>query len=223
MRQSMLVAVLATAFTLYACGGGGGGTAPPPGPTSTPNPQAHLYEPLATGDSWSYSCQDIKGGGENGGQPFTITDSVGPTTTVNGQTVYEFSLQIPQVPSSPLSIATQIQLLANDSHGNVTLYGYLVNGSVVGVTPTLFVSANPSLQNASFNYTAPNGSTIIRTFAGFFPTHPTKLGTFPSVADYEEGAGAMNNYGYAPGVGIAEEDHGPNNEVDCLITAFTLH
>lgn len=32
----------------------------------------------------------------------------------------------------------------------------------------------------------------------------------------------MHDYGYAKGVGIAEEDHGPNFEVDCLIEKLVL-
>ncbi len=228
MRTLMFSATIT--LILSACGGGGGSAAgPPPGPTPTPipsatptpNPQASFYEPLALGDSWSYTCRDIKGGGENGGQAFSIMDSVVGATSVNGQAVYEFSLQVPQVPSSPLSVLTQVQLLANDAQGNVTLYGYLVNGSVQSVTPTVIVTASPS-QQSSYNYPALGGGTISRVFAGFFPSNPTPLGVFPALADYEE-SGATNNYGYARGTGIAEEDHGPNNEVDCLISAVTLH
>ncbi len=216
------------ALILSACGGGSTGSVPgptptpaPTGPTPTPNPQASFYEPLAVGDSWSYSCRDIKGGGENGGQAFSVLDSVIGTTSVNGQAVYEFSLQIPQVPSSPLNLVTQVQLLANDAQGNLTIYGYLVNGGAQSTTPTVIVSANPSKQ-VQYNYPAPGGGAILRVFGGFFPSNPTPLGVFPALADYEE-SGGTNNYGYAQGTGIAEEDHGPNNEVDCLISAVTLH
>ncbi len=217
----------AALILLAACGGGGsgsGGTAMPLGigPTPTPNPQANFYEPLALGDSWTYTCKDIKGGGENGGNPFTITDSVVGTTTTAGKTVFEFSLQIPQVPSTPLQIVTEIQLLANDAGGNVTLYGYLINGTVKSVTPTLVVAANPpGQQHKAFNYPGPNGNTIDREYVGFEPSNPTPLGTF-EVAPYFE-SNATHNYGYALGTGIVEEDHGPNFEVDCLVTAVTLH
>ena len=210
---------------LTACGGGSGsgGSAMPPGagPTPTPNPQATFYEPLANGDSWTYTCRDIKGGGENGGQPFTITDSVIGTTMVSGKAVFEFSLQIPQVPSAPLRVNTEVMLVNNDAQGNLTLFGYLVNGNVQPILPALIVAAITPNPGAAFNYTGPDGATISRVFFGDVPTNPTPLGVF-QVADYEE-SNATHDYGYARGVGIAEEDHGPNLEVDCLITSVTLH
>jgi hypothetical protein len=215
--------VMGAGLALAGCGGGGGGGASAPGAGGTP-PPVHLqfYEPLALGDQWSYTCRDIKGGGENGGQPFTIVDSVAGTATVNGTTVYEFALQIPQVPSKPLQIVTEIQLLANDAAGNATLYGYLVNGVVTTIKPTLFVTANPpGQQREAFNYPGQNGVTIDREFVGLEPSNPTPLGVF-EVAPYFE-SGSTHNYGYALGTGIVEEDHGPNFEVDCLITAGTLH
>ncbi|MBV8244373.1 MAG: hypothetical protein JOZ38_00475, partial [Candidatus Eremiobacteraeota bacterium] len=85
--RSLCVAIM-TLAGLAACGGGasGGGNPPPvptasPTPTPTPNPQASFYEPHATGDTWNYTCRDIKGGGENGGNPFSIVDSVLGATT----------------------------------------------------------------------------------------------------------------------------------------------
>ena len=144
------------------------------------------------------------------------------TIGVNGQPAYEFALQIPQIPSAPLQIVTEIQLLANDARGNVTLYGYLIGGNVDAVTPTLFVTANPpGQQHEAFNYPGPAGTTIDRTFFGLESSNPTPLGTY-QVAPYFESS-ATHNYGYAAGTGIVEEDHGPNDEVDCLISAVALH
>ena len=179
------------------------------------------YQPLAIGDSWKYTCRDIKGGGENNGKPFPLSHKVIGSTKVGTRRVYELSLQVPQVPSRPLKIDTEIMLLDNDAHGNVWLQGYLVHGSPHKVHAAEIVSAATPRRGAKFDYTGPNAKSISRIFCCIEQTNKTPLGIF-TVADYEESANT-HDYGYAKGTGIAEEDHGPNYEVDCLIKAVTLH
>jgi hypothetical protein len=187
----------------------------------TPLADGDHYQPLAIGDSWKYTCRDVKGGGENNGNPFPLYHKVLGSTQVGTQRVYDFSLQVPQVPSRPLKIDTEIMLLNNDTHGNLWLYGYLVRGSVHKVHAAEIVSAATPRKGAKFDYTGPNAKTISRIFCCIEETNKTPLGIF-TVADYEESANT-HDYGYAKGTGIAEEDHGPNYEVDCLIEAVTLH
>ncbi len=167
-----------------------------------------LYQPLAVGDSWSYAC--------TGG--FTVTNAIGRTATVGAQTTYAFAVQIP---SSPTSSTTETMLLANDAAGNTVLYGYLIGTTVTPVTPTTIVAAAPVL-NASFDYPAPGGGTVTRTFVGFENSNRTPYGGVYAVAPYFE-SGGTHNYGYALGAGIVEEDHGPHFEFDCLLSALTLH
>jgi|HubBroStandDraft_2_1064218.scaffolds.fasta_scaffold386130_1 hypothetical protein len=211
---------LALGSCAYAGGTPAGGGA---WPASVVNglPRGDLYQPLAVGDSWKYTCRDIKGGGENNGKPFTIYDKVLGTTKVGTQQVSEFSLQVPQVPSRPLKVDTQIMLLNNDPHGNLWMHGYLVHGVVRAVKAAEIVAYVTPKKGAKFGYTGPNGKQVSRIFFGIVPTNPTPLGIF-TVADYEESSNT-HDYGYAKGTGIAEEDHGPNFEVDCLIEAVTLH
>ena len=180
-----------------------------------------LYLPLAVGNAWKYTCRDIKGGGENNGNPFTIYHSVLGTVDVKGQKEYKFSLQVPQVPSHPLKIDTEVMLLNNDSHGNLWIHGYMIQGAVHQIRAAKIVSSPMPHKFAKFGYVGPNGKPITRIFYGIEPTNPTPLGVF-TVADYEE-SNATHDYGYARGTGIAEEDHGPNFEVDCLIEQVTLH
>jgi hypothetical protein len=206
----MRIHVFILAGLLVGCGGGSSsGSAPPPGSTPPPSPPPPpVYQPLAVGDSWTYSCN----------HSFTIQNSVTGTSTVNGQTVYQLAIQIP---SSPASIATQTQLLATDAQGNVSIYGYLVNGSVMPVTPTVIVAAHPVL-NAAYDYPALGGGTVSRTFVGFENSNPTPYGGVFTVAPYFE-SNSTHNYGYALNIGVVEEDHGPNFQFDCVLTAATLH
>ncbi len=217
MRVSMVGPVLLV--VLAGCGGGGGsspGSGPAPGPTPTPGPTATpaVYQPLAAGDSWAYTCHNTQNSGE---APYAIANTVVGTATVNGHAVYELSLQIP---SSPTQSVTQIQLLADDAAGNTSIYGYLAGGVAQAVTPAVIVAANPS-KSTPYDYPALGGGTVPRAFVGFESSNPTSLGTF-QVAPYFE-SGGTHNYGYALGIGIVEEDHGPNFQYDCLVTSATVH
>ncbi len=178
--------------------------------------QAGLYQPLKVGDSWTYTCRDIKGGGENGNRPFTIRHRVLASTNVGRVPAYEFSLQVPQVPSKPLKIVTTVMLLDNDAHGNLWIDGYLVHKSVRRIKRALIVSATP-VAGRFYDYTGPTGAVVSRYFYGIESSNPTPMGTF-TVADYEESR-TTHDYGYAKSFGIAEEDHGPNFEVDCLVAS----
>ena len=213
------MAAIATALVLGSCAGSSRGIdssgGPAPAVPARPAGSA-LYQPLAVNDAWTYTCRDIKGGGENGNNPFTIVHRVLGTTKVGSKTTFELELQIPQVPSTPLEIVTEVMLVANDAHGNLVIYGYLLpNESVRKIKPTIIVSNATPNKYATFNYAGPNGRLISRFFYGIEPTNPTPLGTF-TVADYEESR-MTHDYGYARGFGVAEEDHGPNFEVDCLV------
>ena len=196
------VAAFVASALLTACGGGGGTGSPSPGATITPPPPS-FYLPLAVGNQWTYDC------GAGGTKSNTVTQ----TAQVGGLTAFAYAEQIP----SQSGTTTQIQLLANDVQGNTTLYGYLVNGMVAPVTPTLLIAAAPAV-NQQFNYPGPNGSTVPRYFRSFDVTNPTQLGTF-QVAVYYESNG-LHNYGYTLGVGVTEEDQTP---YDCKITSRTLH
>lgn len=176
---------------LAGCGGGSG---------SSPKQTPQFYLPLAVGNNWSYDC----------GNQVTIADTVTQTVNVNGQQTFALQLQFPNA-------ASQTFLLANDAQGNVTLYGYLVNGAAQSVTPTVYISANPKAQQ-KFDYPAQGGGTVPRYFFGFEPTNPTPLGTF-QVASYDDN-GAQDIWGYALGKGVMEQDHGT---FDCKITAYQLH
>lgn len=209
----------AAVLGIAGCGGGGGGSTPPQGPVATPTPvvtptPAPPFQPLALGDSWTYQCHNTQNAGE---QPFTIVNAVTGTATVSGTATFAFSIQ---VPTSPSQIATVVQLLANDAAGNTAIYGYLVAGTPQAVTRTVIVAAAPAVATP-YDYPGPSGTTIPRAFVGFENSNPTALGTF-RVAPYFE-SGSTHNYGYAQGTGIVEEDHGPNFQYDCLITAVSLH
>jgi len=207
------------AAALWSCGGVRPSTAVPA--VIAPLAQGDRYQPLAIGDSWKYTCRDIKGGGENNNKPFPLDHKVIGSTKLGTRLVYKFLLQVPQVPSKPLKIDTEVMLLDNDVHGNLWIYGYLIHGSVHKVHAAKIVSAPTPGKGAKFDYTGPNGKSISRIFCCIEQTNKTPLGIF-TVADYEESANT-HDYGYAKGTGIAEEDHGPNYEVDCLIKAVTLH
>lgn len=211
MRRILTLTVITSA--LAACGGGGGGTNTPPNPT--PSPVRQLYQPLAAGDSWTYTCHNTQNKAE---QPYEIHNSVLGTATVDGKTVYEFSLQIP---SSPTQSTTVVQLLANDAQANTWIYGYMVSGNVQTITPAEIVAWSPGGKGTAYNYTGEDGAVIDRVFEGVESSNPTPLGTF-TVAPYFESSGT-HNYGYAYNDGIVEEDHGPNFQYDCLITTMNLH
>lgn len=193
MRTLPTVVVLVAVIGLSACGGGS--KTQPPVPPAGPQ----IYLPLAVGNTWSYDC----GGG------VTITDNVTQTVTVGGQQAFALQLQFPNSP-------TQTFLLGNDSQGNTTIYGYLVNGAPMPVTPAAYISSSPKAMQ-SFNYPAEGGGTVNRVFVNFEPTNPTPLGVF-QVASYNDSAsGGKDIWGYAAGKGIMEQDHG---NFDCKITSF---
>ena len=194
MHRVRILVILAVTIGQTACGGGSS-TLQPPGPPQGPQ----IYLPLAVGNTWSYDC----GGG------VAITDSVTQSVTVGGQQTFALQLEFPNAP-------TQTVLLANDSKGNTTFYGYLVNGAPMTVTPTAYISANPKTGD-KFDYPAQGGGTISRVFVNFEPTNPTPLGVF-QVASYNDSAsGAKDIWGYATGKGVMEQDHG---NFDCKITSF---
>ncbi len=187
--------LILTAVLLVSCGGASHGTTTPPPPTQP-------YLPLAVGNIWNYTCSN------NGGN---ITDSVTQTVTVNGQQTFALQMQFPNGPDQTL-------LLANDTQGNTTFYGYLVNRTVMAATPAPYVSANP-MKNQPFPYAALGGGTVDRIFWGFTVTNPTSLGVLP-VAVYNEGG--LPAYGYEVGKGVMEQDHNWP-QYDCTITSFTVH
>lgn len=87
-----------------------------------------VYQPLAVGDSWVYTCNHL----------FKIADRVVGKHHVDGRTVFALSLQIP---SSPKKSTTVVQLLANDAHGDTWIYGYMIGGKVRHVTPHEIVAS----------------------------------------------------------------------------------
>jgi hypothetical protein len=218
MKASRLLTVLTAACALAACAP----SLEPPLPERlvADVPQSRLFQPLAVGDSWTYTCRDIKGGAENGGNPFSFTDRVLRDVKHGPQEFAEFALHVPIVPSKPLKIVTELMLLTNDAHGNLWIHGYVVHGKIAIRKRTEIVAAVNPAKYARFDYLGPTGKRVQRFFYGYVPTNPTPLGTF-LVADYEE-SHATNDYGYAYGKGIMEEDHGPNFEVDCLIRNVVL-
>ena len=109
-------------------------------------------------------------------------------------------------------------MLGNDKQGNTTFYGYLVNGTAMPVTPTLYVSANPAA-GQKFNYPALGGGTIDRVFAEHTVTNPTALGVF-NVGVYNEGG--LPAYGYTLGKGVTEQDHN-FPQYDCTVTSIQVH
>jgi len=208
------------AALLTGCGGGGGSSGGG-GPTPPP-PVVQYYLPLAVGNRWTYTCtyRNPPMAGS-----FTKTDSVTGTQTVNGVRTYVFALHIV---NSPTQIITWNMLLANDAQGNLTLYGYLVNGSVQTITPIVIVAATgtPGKQYTGYYYPAPDGSTVHRYFYGNELTNPTPLGTFRVAAYFENnGSWDTRGYGYTLGQGITEDSEAPNvpEQYDCLINSIQLH
>lgn len=189
MRAILPAVLLLSLLSSVSCGGGSSSTPPPK--------MKQFYLPLAVGNMWTYDC----------GSGITITDSVTQSITVNNQATFAFQLQFPNGP-------TQTFLLANDSQGNVTFYGYLVNGTAMPVTPTVYVSANPST-TADYSYAALGGGTVARKFINFESTNPTPLGTF-RVASYNDN-GTQDIWGYTLAKGITEQDHGT---FDCKVTSI---
>lgn len=188
---------------------------------AVPNIQkSQLYQPLAVGDSWKYTCRDVKGGGENGGHPFVIYHRVTGKMVVKSTTFYELFLEIPQVPSKPLKILHETLLLSNDARGNLWLHGFLVKGKIQESQSSKLVANATPVKGTKFDYRDPAGKRISRIFCCIELSNRTPLGIF-TVADYEESA-ATHDYGYSRGTGVVEEDHGPNYEVDCLIKSVTL-
>src|SRR5579883_12896 len=205
-RRSPAARALALGLLVIGGGacGGSGATAPSPSPP---------YLPLAIGNRWQYEC--LRQG--SSGAALTLTDSVADTVRVAGRLTYAFALEIPD---SAGHVATQVQLLANDSAGNTRIEGYVIGGQPTPVTPTVIVAAQPQL-HTPYDYPAPGGGTITRAFKGIESSNPTPLGTFTNVAPYYDNGG-IDNYGYVPGKGIVEQDHA-NFEFDCLIESVQLH
>lgn len=209
VRWQVLAA--SAALTISACGR----LAAPPGGASfaaantrSTRPEVRkVYQPLAVGDTWTYTCN----------HEFKIVDRVVGTHRINGHTTYALSLQIPSSPSKSRFV---VQLLANDGRGDTWIYGYLIDGKVRPVKRTEIVAASP-VKNKHYDYPAPDRGTIERVFKGFEFTNKTPLGTF-WVAPYFE-SGGTHNYGYNLGRGVMEEDHGPNYKYDCLIEKIVLH
>ena len=196
MRASISAVVCLIASLLFpSCGGGGSSSKQPPPPA------AQFYLPLAVGNTWSYACN------HNGGN---ITDTVTQTITVNGQQTFAMEMQFPNGPP-------QTMLLANDAQGNTTFYGYLVNGTAMPVTPTAYISANPTV-GQTFNYPAPDGTMVNRIFESFTVTNPTALGVF-NVAVYNEGG--VPAYGYTVGKGVTEQDHN-YPQFDCTVSSIQI-
>jgi hypothetical protein len=175
---------------------------------------------LAVGNTWTYAC--YLGTPAPGASAFPKTNQVLGTTMVGGTLVYEYAQENP---SSPTSSTTQIQLLANDAHGNTVLYGYMAaaGASPEPVTPTIIVAQNVPAGTV-VDYPAEGGGTVSRFFLGTGVTNPTVFGVLP-VNEYFEGSHqistATSGYGYEAGKGVMEEDHNFNTpqRIDCIITA----
>jgi hypothetical protein len=167
---------------------------------------AVAYQPLATSDYWKYICNGT----------FTIVDRVIGKYRVNNHLVYALSLQIPSTPKKSVDV---IELLANDAKGNTWIYGYLEHGKIHPVKPAEIVSAHP-VKNKHYDYPAPAHGKISRIFIGFENTNRTPLGVFWVAAYFE--SQATHNYGYSLGLGVMEEDHGPQYKYDCLIEKYVL-
>ncbi|MGA8576511.1 MAG: hypothetical protein WB609_12620 [Candidatus Cybelea sp.] len=166
----------------------------------------HVYQPLAAGDFWTYTCNNF----------FKIEDRVVGKYDVGKHATFALSVQIP---SSPTKSTKVVELLANDVHGNTWIYGYLVAGKVHAVTAREIVAASP-VKGKHYNYPAPKGGAIERIFKEFEATNKTPLGTFWVAAYFE--SNATHNYGYSLGRGVMEQDHGPNYHYDCLIEKYVL-
>jgi hypothetical protein len=211
---------------LAACGGGGsssGGNLPGPVPSPSSSPIPFL--PLKSGEVWTYGC--VLGTPAPSASIFPKVNQILGMTTVNGTLTYEYELQIP---TSPTQSTTQIQLLANDTHGDTVLYGYMSSPSSSPApiaSPTVVVAERPGADLTTYDYEAENGATVLRIFCCTGQTHRTVFGVF-NVDEYFEGSHVVSEstdgYGYAAGLGSVEEDHNfndpdPAKRVDCLITA----
>src|SRR5579872_1449714 len=225
-RRSTLMKNVLGLLTLALAGAtaiscGGGGSTPGPGPSPTPSMKPALYQPLAVGDTWNYTCGPHparEGAVRTAATTFPVSDTVTQSIMVNGVTTFALTLQIPD---SSGTVNTLTELLANDAQGNTSIYGYLNGSTVNAITPAVIVGAHPAV-NEAFNYTGPSGSTVPRVLQGFDSSNPTGLGTFPTVAVYYENGGTTDNYGYVPGIGQVEQDHA-NFMFDCVIESFHLN
>ena len=181
-----------------------------------------FYQPLAVGDTWTYAC--YLGTPAPGASAFPKTNQVLGTVTVNGTQTFEYQQQIP---SSLTQSTTVIQLLAHDAAANTLIYGYMANpGSSPQplASPVIIVAQNPGQPGTVYDYPAENGGTVSRAFCCSGPTNPTVFGVY-QVNEFVEGSHSINtatdDYGYAVGQGVMEEDHNFNtpNRIDCIITA----
>lgn len=215
MKQVLGLLIFGVAgASALGCGGGGSTQGPGPAPSVKPG----LYQPLAVGDTWNYTCGPHPASAFRlAATTFPISDTITQTVTVNGVTTFAMALQIPD---SSGTVSTLTELLANDAQGNTSIYGYLNGSTVDAVPPAVIVAANPVLHQA-YNYTGPTGSTVPRVFQAFTSSNPTGLGTFPTVAVYYENGGTTDNYGYVPGIGSVEQDHA-NFTYDCVIESDHL-
>ena len=224
MRKVLILALVSASLWLAACGGGGSslpapGETPSPGPSRSPLP----FLPLKVGNTWTYAC--YLGTPVPGASTFPKTNQVIGSTTVGTTVTYEYQEQLP---TSPTTGSTQIQLLANDTNGNTLLYGYMANptASPTAVTPTVIIPHVPGPPLTSFyDYPAQGGGTISRVFCCTGNTNLTVFGVLP-VSEYFDGSHVLSSttdgYGYEIGKGAMEEVHNSNNaspKVDCLITA----
>lgn len=181
--------------------------------------------PLVVGNTWVYAC--YLNSPTPGASTFPKTNQVTGTAVVNGVTTYVYQEQIP---SSPTQSTTVIQLLAEDAARDTVLYGYEASpGSspFPVASPTVIVAPNPGPSGTIYDYPLQGGGIEPRVFCCNTPTHPTVLGTF-QVDAYFDGShtvrSATDGYGYAPGLGVMEEDHNfndpnPANRIDCLIVS----
>lgn len=205
MARSGRALSVALLVTCGACGNGGLG-APQLTQASRNAAAMKVYQPLAVGDFWRYTCNHL----------FTIEDRVVGKYAVGKHTTFALSVQIP---SSPTKSKTVVQLLADDVHGNTWIHGYLIGGKVHPVTPHEIVAAKP-IKSKHYDYPGPSGGTVSRIFKEFEDTNPTPLGVFWVAAYFE--SNATHNYGYSLGRGVMEQDHGPAYKYDCLIEKYVL-
>lgn len=219
-----LLGLATLVLLLDACGGGGGGgSTSMPGPQPSPSPTpTRFFQPLAVGDTWTYAC--YLGTPAPGASAFPKTNQILGSTMVNGTQTFEYQEQIP---SSPTQSTTVIQLLAHDAAGNTLIYGYMANPSASPqplASPVVIVAQSPGVPGTSYDYPAQNGGTVSRAFCCTGPTNPTVFGVF-TVNEFVEGSHSINtatdDYGYALGLGVMEEDHNFNTpgRIDCIITA----
>ncbi|MBV8066857.1 MAG: hypothetical protein JO113_02685 [Candidatus Eremiobacteraeota bacterium] len=207
MAKPVIFAALAA--LLVGCGGATFAVdkAPPVEQSASALRATKVYQPLAVGDYWTYTCN----------HSFAIANRITKTVAIGKRTTYAFSLQIP---SSPTKSARVVELLSNDTRGNTWIYGYLLDGKIRSFPAREIVSFAP-VKNEHFDYPRPKHGTVSRLFKTFEYTNKTPLGVF-WVAAYFESRGT-HNYGYSLGRGVMEEDHGPHYQYDCLIERYVLH